>query len=134
MGEFVSSHIARHLPASGGRVLMLGLTFKQNVPDLRNSLVADIVHLLKAAGHAVDVHDPLAAAGEAKALYDIELMAGIDGGGRYDCLAGAVAHDSYSKMTPAQIAGLLAEDGLVADIAGMWRDLDLPAGLRRWQL
>ncbi len=134
MGEFVSSHIARHLPASGGRILVLGLTFKKNVPDLRNSLVADIVHFLKAAGHAVDVHDPLADAGEAKAIYDIGLIADIDFGQSYDCVVGAVAHDSYADITPEQIAGLLEGGGLVADITGMWRAMQFPVGLHRWEL
>ena len=134
MGEFVASHIAEKMPASGGRILVLGLTFKKNVPDLRNSLVADIVRLLKAAGHIVDVHDPLADTAIAKTLYGINLLPDIAGPERYDCVAGAVAHDSYSDMTAEQIAGLLREDGLLADIAGMWRTLELPARLRRWQL
>ena len=134
MGEFVASHIAEKMPASGGRILVLGLTFKKNVPDLRNSLVADIVRLLKAAGHHVDVHDPLADAAIAKTLYGINLLSDFAGAERYDCVAGAVAHDSYSDMTSEQIADLLREDGLMADIAGMWRTLELPAGLRRWQL
>ena len=134
MGEFVSAHIAERMPASGGRVLVLGLTFKKNVPDLRNSLVADIVQFLKAAGHTIDVHDPLANHAEAKALYGIKLVTDMGDGQRYDCIVGAVAHDSYNMMTSERIAGLLKEDGLLADVAGMWHALELPAGLRRWQL
>ena len=134
MAEFVSGEIAARLPASGARILVLGLTFKKNVPDLRNSLVAEVVHELHAKGHAIEVHDPHADAGEAKALYGIELLADIPDVARYDCVIGAVAHDGYGALDGSRIAGLLREGGLLADIAGMWRSLALPAGLHRWQL
>lgn len=134
MGAFVSDHIADLLAPESGRILVLGLTFKKNVPDLRNSLVGEIVHRLQAKGHIVDVHDPLADYAEAKAIYGIDLLTEIDAGLAYDCVAGAVAHDSYSEMTAIEIAGLLQTNGLMADIAGMWRSLELPKGLRRWEL
>ncbi len=134
MVEFVSSHIAARLTASGAEILVLGLTFKKNVSDLRNSLVAKVIHELRAKGHTVDVHDPHADGAQARALYGIELLADIQDSGRYDCVVGAVGHDRYSTIDAAQIAGLLKDGGLLVDIAGMWRDLALPAGLRRWQL
>ena len=134
MVEFVSNHIDARLPKSGAKILVLGLTFKKNVRDLRNSLVAKVIQELRAKGHIVDVHDPLADGAEARELYGIELLADIQDAQRYDCLVGAVGHDLYGTINAAQIARLLNEDGLLADIAGMWRSMALPAGLHRWQL
>ena len=53
--------------------------------------------------------------------------------GGYDCLIGAVAHDAYRNFTTEDFARLVRPGGLVADIKGMWRDIVLPDGLRRWQ-
>ena len=134
MAEFVSRHIDALLGAARSNILVLGVTFKKNVPDLRNSQVARVIHELKARGHTVEAHDPHADAAEARALYDIELLADIPDAGRYDCIVGAVGHDSYAGLDATRIAGLLKDGGLLADIAGMWRGLEFPAGLRRWQL
>jgi UDP-N-acetyl-D-galactosamine dehydrogenase len=135
MAEFVCDHIDAKLGAPGGDILVLGVTFKKNVPDLRNPQVARVIHELKAKGHSVEAHDPHADSGEARTLYGIELLEEIPGAARrYDCVVGAVAHDRYGTIDAARIAGLLNDGGLLADIAGMWRGLEFPAGLRRWQL
>ena len=134
MAEFVSGHIDAMLGAPGGNILVLGVTFKKNVPDLRNSQVARVIHELKARGHSVEAHDPYADSEETRALYGIELLAEIPDAGRYDCVVGAVGHDRYASLDATRLAGLLHDGGLLADIAGMWRGLELPAGLRRWQL
>ena len=134
MAEFVSSRINARLPAAGATVLVLGLTFKKNVPDLRNSLVATVVQGLQSKGHTVEVHDPHADRGEAQTLYGIELLANLPEAARYDCVVGAVAHDLYGTLDPGYFFTLLRERGLVADIAGMWQGVALPAGLQRWQL
>ncbi len=134
MAEFVSSQIATRLPPSDSNILVLGLTFKKNVPDLRNSLVARVIHMLRAKGHYVEVHDPHADPGEAQAIYGIELLADLSDAERYDCVVGAVAHDDYKLLNAPRIAGLLHDGGLLADVAGMWRGLTLPPGLQRWQL
>ncbi len=80
------------------------------------------------------VHDPLADAGEAAALYGLELLGELPTDGGYDAIVGAVAHDAYRAFTAADFARLAAPGALVADIKGMWRDTTLPEGLRRWQL
>lgn len=134
MVTFVCNEINQRLTDEAANILVLGLTFKKNVPDLRNSLVAEIVHTLSAAGHQIDVHDPHADTAEAAAIYGITLAVEIPHAKRYDCLIGAVDHDSYGKIGAADIARLLNEDGLLADIAGLWRGTELPHGLRRWQL
>ena len=132
MGAFIAGEIARRVER--GRALVLGLTFKENVPDLRNSKVADLVADLAQRGLEVAVHDPLADAGEAAVLYGIELLGELPTDGGYDAIVGAVAHDAYRAFTAADFARLAAPGALVADIKGMWRDTALPEGLRRWQL
>ena len=133
MGGFIAGRIADQLERPV-RVLVLGLTFKENVPDLRNSKVADVIAGLRERGHEAEVHDPLADAAEARRLYGLELKSALEGLGGYGCLVGAVPHRAYRNFTPATFAELLAPGGLVADIKGMWRDIALPEGLRRWQL
>ena len=121
------------------RILVLGLTFKENVPDLRNSKVIDVIRHLRDLGHDVTVHDPLADATEAKKLYGVDLCAEEDiskmrGDGAYDCVVGAVAHDLYGNLTTESFARMVASGGLVADIKGLWRHINLPEGVRRWNL
>ncbi len=139
MGGYVAASIAETLtgdgaPEGSARVLVLGLTFKENVPDLRNSKVVDVIEHLKGRGHAVHVHDPLAPAEEARQLYGIDLCPGLGDVSGYDCLIGAVAHREYRAFVPEDFARLVRPGGVVADIKGMWRDVVLPEGLRRWQL
>ena len=134
MGAYVASQIDKALGKPKALVLMLGLTFKENVPDLRNSKVIDIINGLKRLGHAVDIHDPLADLAEAKHEYDVTLLSGLDSARGYDCVVGAVSHDAYAAFDGARLAAYLAPDGLVADVKGMWRKVALPAGIRRWQL
>jgi UDP-N-acetyl-D-galactosamine dehydrogenase len=136
MGAFVAGEIAGQVGAGddSGRVLMLGLTFKENVPDLRNSRVADLVAGLGAAGLQVDVHDPLADHAEAAAVYGIDLLETLALEADYDAVVGAVAHDLYTGFDGARLASLVKPGGLIADVKGMWRNLALADGLRRWQL
>lgn len=112
-----------------GTVLVLGLTFKENVPDLRNSKVADLVASLAALGHGVTVHDPLADAGEATREYGIT----IDHSAlsrQYDTVVLAVPHAYYIGMGDG-LAALVNPDGLFADIKN---GLPRLAGVARWTL
>jgi len=117
----------------GARVNVLGLTFKEDVPDLRNSKVADLVARLRWLGHRVTVHDPLADAAEAQHEYGLTLDPDALAS-RYDIVVAAVPHAGYRGMDAAAIAGLAAEGGLVADLKGMWRHLAFDNGLDRWTL
>ncbi len=140
MGDYIARRIAEAASAAGlgerARSLVLGLTFKENLPDLRNSKVVDLIEGLRARGHDVAVHDPRADAAEAKSTYGIELrgdlFAGPDGG--YDCLIGAVAHDQYRALSDSDLARLVKPGGLIADIKAIWRGQKLPEGRQRWQL
>jgi UDP-N-acetyl-D-galactosamine dehydrogenase len=136
MGDHFAAAIAERSPAADGRplrTLVLGLTFKENLPDLRNSKVVDLVAGLAARGHRVDVHDPHADAAEARTSYGLSLLPALPNGGTYDCLVGAVPHEAYRRFDAQSFAGLVRSGGLVADIKGMWRSVALPDGLRRWQ-
>jgi UDP-N-acetyl-D-galactosamine dehydrogenase len=138
MGSYIADEIARALAERGtadkrADILVLGLTFKENIRDLRNSRVVDLVRGLIRHGHRVTVHDPLADPAEAKTLYDIEPVTALPDR-RFGAVVGAVAHDLYRGFDAAELARLLTDDGLVADVKGMWRGLELPSGLERWQL
>jgi UDP-N-acetyl-D-galactosamine dehydrogenase len=127
--------IADRLHARRGRsgtALVMGLTFKENVPDLRNSKVIDLVRRLESHGHAVTIHDPLADAAEARREYGIALAAdGLDR--RYDLVVAAVPHEAYRGLSDERLAGLVAEGGLFADLKNLYRGRKLP-GVERWSL
>ena len=114
--------------------MVLGLTFKENVPDLRNSKVADLISALKAHGHNVSVADPLADVAEAKHEYGLELLAQPTAAAPYDMVIAAVGHREYKALTPAQIAGWLAPHGVIADFKGLWRGQKFPENLHYWQV
>jgi UDP-N-acetyl-D-galactosamine dehydrogenase len=89
--------ISRNIQPSGSRVLVLGLTFKENCPDVRNTKVADVVRELKSFGCKVDVHDPWASSAEAEHEYGISLIEKPEAG-RYDAIVVAVAHKEYVEL------------------------------------
>ncbi len=135
MGPYVADRVCDLLGAgTRARVLVLGLTFKENVPDLRNTKVVDIVEKLAARGHQVDLHDPLALPEEAKHHYGLDLLSSLADAEGYDCVIGAVPHRAYVGFEASSFARLLKADGLVVDLKGMWRKTELPVGMRRWGL
>ncbi len=134
MGSYVADQINARLDRRPARILVLGLTFKENVPDLRNTKVIDMVRALEGKGNSVQIHDALADPAEARHEYGIELLGSLDGAREYDCVVGAVPHDAYATFSAATLGGLVRDGGLVADIKGMWRGLPLPPGLRSWTL
>jgi len=113
-------------------VLMMGLSFKENVPDLRNSRVIDVIRRLEALGHQVTVHDPLADAEEASHEYGIALASdGLEG--RYDLVVVAVPHAIYGDLPDSKVGGLLTEGGLLADPKNLYGRRPL-TGVSRWTL
>jgi len=129
MGAVLAERVHKSLGMDGAKILVLGITFKENVPDIRNSKVIDVVRALEVFGHSVSVYDPLADAAETKHEYGVDLIG--EPSGPYHAVLGAVPHAVFTDMP---IADLLEPDGLVADIKGIWRGVDLGAGLRRWSL
>jgi UDP-N-acetyl-D-galactosamine dehydrogenase len=100
-----------------GSVLVLGLTFKEDVPDLRNSKVADLVAALAAKGHAVTVHDPHADANEALEEYGLALDSSAMNDA-YDLVLLAVSHRAYLALGAERLRALVAEGGTLADLKG----------------
>jgi UDP-N-acetyl-D-galactosamine dehydrogenase len=131
MGAWIADRLHERRGGKAGTVLVLGLTFKENVPDLRNSRTIDVIRQLEALGHAVSVADPLADAEGAKREYGLVLKL-VDSGG-YDLVLGTVGHREYREMDAAQLTALLAEHGTLADLKGIWREVELPA-VDRWSL
>lgn len=134
MGSFVARSVVDLLGKKNGRILVLGLTFKENVPDLRNSKVIDIIRSLTELGCSVDVHDPHADTGEARQHYGLDLLDGLDEASGYDAVIGAVQHNEYLAFSGTDLARLVTADGLVADVKGMWRRVPVAGNIRRWQL
>src|SRR5437763_4381997 len=115
-----------------GSALVLGLTFKENVPDLRNSRSFDLVQRLIWLGHEVEVADPIASPDEIHREYDLRVTK-LDGR-RYDLVVGAVGHNAYRELADDKLAGLVAPNGTRADLKGMWRDRRLDPAIDRWTL
>jgi UDP-N-acetyl-D-glucosamine/UDP-N-acetyl-D-galactosamine dehydrogenase len=137
IGERVARECLRRL-LNGGvtspAVTVLGLTFKENVPDIRNSKVVDIVREFRSFGVSVQVHDPYADAGEADRAYGIAITA--QGAlKRSDAVVLAVAHDAYIKAGWPLIESLLKDGrGLVMDIKAKLDRARAPAGIELWRL
>lgn len=102
MGRYVATNLIRHMSGSGmridhARILIMGLTFKENCPDIRNTRVVDIVRELRVWGLAVDVFDPLASPADARREYQIDLVESPSAA-TYDAIVLAVAHDYFRAL------------------------------------
>jgi UDP-N-acetyl-D-glucosamine/UDP-N-acetyl-D-galactosamine dehydrogenase len=140
MGKFVAEQTMKRLgqlgrPVNELKVSVLGLTFKENVPDLRNSKVPDIIKELQEYGVQVVVHDPLAESEEAVAEYGLHLsewgsLTNADG------IVLAVAHRAYVEMGPQKILDLLRnqEHGVLIDVKSVLDQSKLPKSLAYWRL
>jgi UDP-N-acetyl-D-glucosamine/UDP-N-acetyl-D-galactosamine dehydrogenase len=115
-----------------GTALVLGLTFKENVPDLRNSRCFDLVRRLQWLGHDVSVADPLADPNEIEGEHGIKVIE--PDGMRYDLVVGAVAHQQYRELPDNRLLAMVADGGTLADLKGMWRDRKLDGAIDRWTL
>ena len=139
MGKFIAEKTVKLMIASGSaiagaRVNVLGLTFKEDCADLRNSRVIDIVRELQSYGITVCVHDPNADAAEARQEYDVELFA-IGEMRPADALVVAVAHRQFHGLTPKGYAHLLNRRAPIVDVKSA---LDAAAAIaaeyRYWRL
>lgn len=140
MGKFVAEQTMKLLsqldrPVNDLKVAVLGLTFKENVPDLRNSKVPDIIQELREYGVQVLVHDPIAEPEEAVAEYGIHLeqwsnLKNVDG------VVIAVAHRKYSEMGLQELLKPLRNqrEGVVVDVKCLFDRAKLPSSLKYWRL
>ncbi len=107
--------IGKGVNPNGARVLMLGLTFKENCPDVRNTKVVDVVAELESYGIQVDVHDPWADAEEAKHEYDIDLVAEPETGA-YDAMILAVSHHQFVSKGASGLRSFGKPEAVLYDI------------------
>ncbi|WP_082356294.1 nucleotide sugar dehydrogenase [Novosphingobium sp. AAP83] len=121
MAQWVARQLHAKRDGKPGSVLVLGLTFKENVPDLRNSKVADVIAELQTLGHSVTVHDPHADPAEACHEYGLTL-AGDAFEQAYDIVFLAVPHQYYLAAGADKIAALVAKGGTLADLKGVLGD------------
>jgi UDP-N-acetyl-D-galactosamine dehydrogenase len=118
--EVVKQMIRRGGTVSGGRILILGITFKENCSDLRNTRVVDLAREFEDYGAIVDIHDPWADAAEAKAAYGIDLLATPPDAGVYDAVIVAVAHREFAEMGPARARAFGKPEALLYDIKSLY--------------
>lgn len=140
MGKFVAEQTMKLIgqlgrPITDLKVAVLGLTFKENVPDLRNSKVPDIIKELREYGVQVVVHDPIAEAEHAIAEYGIYLsewgtIKNVDG------IVLAVSHRAYLEMGVAQLLRILRsqQEGVFVDVKSVFDKEAFPKSLRYWRL
>lgn len=118
-GEVVKLMLKRRLPVAGARILILGLAFKENCPDLRNTRVVDLVQEFRGYGAQVDVHDPWVSPEEARHEYGITPIAAPEAGA-YDAVVLAVAHDEFRQLGGQGVRALCRpQAGVVYDVKGM---------------
>lgn len=124
MGAYVASQMVkamlkRRIHVDGARVLVLGLTFKENCPDLRNTRVVDVVAELRDYGVQVDVHDPWADASEALHEYGLQLTE-TPIQSDYDGIILAVAHDSFRSAGAAALRGYGRDHAVFCDLKSVF--------------
>lgn len=106
--------MAQHnLPINKGKILMLGITFKENCPDIRNSKVVDLIHELKSFGTDVDIYDPWADADEVKHEYNLTLTKTLDK--KYHAIVLTVSHEEFASL---DLKSLSENDAVIYDVKG----------------
>ena len=139
MGKFIAEKTVKLMaqsgrPIKGAKVNVLGLTFKENCPDIRNSKVPDIIHELQGYGIEVHTHDPLAEKSEAMHEYGLELS-NWDQLPQADAMIFAVAHREYAEMPIEILLSRIRENGVVVDVKSSLDPSDAAArGMAFWRL
>ena len=114
-GELVKTMTRKGIMVNGARILVLGLTFKENTPDLRNTRVVDIIESLSEYGARVDVHDPWCDPKEAARLYGLDLI-GSPEPGTYDAVMLVVPHRQFVEQGAEGLRSLMTPGGVLVDL------------------
>jgi UDP-N-acetyl-D-galactosamine dehydrogenase len=138
MGAYVAQKAIKLLVHSGtavkgAKVGVLGMTFKENVRDLRNSRVPDIVYEFREFGISPLVHDPLVPSADAEEEYGISLC-DWEELENLDCLVLAVSHDHYTAMPVDRLCRPLGQGGVFIDVKSVFRSGKVPAAHKYWSL
>ena len=113
--DVIKSMLQRGLRADGARVLVMGITFKQNCPDIRDTKIAGLINELKAFGHQVTVHDPLADPEEVEHEYGLRIESALPNG-QFDAIVLAVKHDEIVALKEEGFRRMLVKGGLLYDV------------------
>lgn len=121
MGQYVASQVVKTMikkgiNVNGAEVLMLGITFKENCPDVRNTKVVDVIAALEDYGVKVAIHDPWANPAEVKHEYGIDCCADLESGATYDAIVLGVAHKEFLEL---DLDVLKKENAIVYDVKGI---------------
>ncbi|KAA3655499.1 MAG: nucleotide sugar dehydrogenase [Proteobacteria bacterium] len=139
MGKYVAEQTVKQMIQAGHsikgcKVIVLGLTFKENCPDLRNSKVIDVIRELQSFGCEVVVHDPVAEAAEAMHEYGVTLVDWADLP-RAQAIVATVSHREYGQMDLATLTAPLDDNGVFVDVKSAFdRHALAEAGVRVWRL
>ncbi len=139
MGHYVAEQTVKQMirngsPVKGARINVLGLTFKENCPDLRNSRVIDVIQELRSYGAEVYVHDPVPAQDEAEDEYGITLLP-WEQLPVADAMVVAVAHQEFTRRDPAELACKIGPRGTFVDVKSQFDQQALERrGLSVWRL
>jgi UDP-N-acetyl-D-galactosamine dehydrogenase len=140
MAAYVAQQTVKKIIQTGGavkgsKVIVLGLTFKENCPDLRNSKIADVVKELQEFGCDVSVHDPLAEPKEAVHEYGITLVEWNSLPDKADAIVAAVSHDEYTGKPVTQLLSKLKPGGVFIDVKSAYEPEAIEAaGCKLWRL
>jgi UDP-N-acetyl-D-galactosamine dehydrogenase len=125
MGSYIADNTVKELIKAGrsvkrSRILILGLTFKENIGDIRNTRVVDIYNELKGYGINVSVHDPHANEKEVLTEHGITLLDRLENGKPYDGIILAVKHDAFKKYSLKRLKKLCRKDSVLIDVKGFF--------------
>ncbi|RYG04520.1 MAG: nucleotide sugar dehydrogenase, partial [Chitinophagaceae bacterium] len=131
MGEYIAENvlklmISKKINVSNAKTLVLGITFKENCPDVRNTRVIDIVTTLQSYHMGVDVYDPWANAAEVKHEYGLDILQSLPDERIYDAVILAVAHKQFNADT---VKGLCKTTSVIFDVKGLLKKEDVDARL-----
>lgn len=118
--QVVKLMLRKNLPVLNSKVLVLGLTFKENCPDLRNTKVVDLVTALQSFNAKVDVYDPWIDQAEAHSEYGLNCLDSLPGHGCYDAIVVAVGHQQFKEMGPENIRRMNTNGGVLFDVKSMF--------------
>ena len=133
MARYLAEEIDR-LVVDRSRLLVMGLTFKENVSDLRNSQVIEVVRSLMKENHYVHVFDPVASSDDVKATCGLSLLPKLDSEERFDAVIGAVAHQEICDIPLESIKNLINPRGVLVDVKQVWPSIKETETLRVWRL
>jgi len=128
MPYYIAERVAKWLfknKKKAGKVVVLGVTFKENVPDMRTTPAEDLIKELKEYGFDVVAYDPMVVKDDIPKYFGIPAIRKISDVKDADCIILTVAHDEFTKMTPAELKKITSENPLFMDVRGAFKRADI---------